>query len=211
MAETLIENAGTIDVTALRRSPAAHLAELFAQAAVLGQRGVELREVPFTTMVGLRVLPGSDGAARLEKALGTALPAGHGQVTAVGPELQVLWLGPDEFLVVSDDDHRSLTDRLAFALQADHGSVIDLSANRTTFELTGPSALPVLEKGCPLDLHPRVFKEGTAANTNIGHIPVILWKTGQESYRIFPRASFADYLGRWLVDAMAEFKAPERT
>lgn len=211
MAETLTENTGTADITALRRSPAAHLADLFAQAAVPGTRGVKLREIPFTTMVGLRVLPASAGATRLEKALGTALPAGHGQVTAAGPELQVLWLSPDEFLVISGEDHLALTDRLASALQADHGSVVDLSANRTTFELTGPSALPVLEKGCPLDLHPRVFKEGAAVNTNIGHVPVILWKTGQETYRIFPRASFADYLGRWLVDAMAEFTAPDAT
>jgi sarcosine oxidase subunit gamma len=33
--------------------------------------------------------------------------------------------------------------------------VVDLSANRTTFELTGPQGRAVLEKGCSLDLHPR--------------------------------------------------------
>lgn len=39
-------------------SPAAHLARRFAQAEVTGARGVSLRELPFLTQVGLRVVPG---------------------------------------------------------------------------------------------------------------------------------------------------------
>jgi sarcosine oxidase subunit gamma len=87
--------------------------------------------------------------------------------------------------------------------------VVDLSANRTTFELSGPRARAVLEKGCALDLHPRILKAGTALNTEVGNIPVVLFKDGEESFRLFPRASFADYLGRWLLDAMREFASPE--
>lgn len=209
MAElTLVETNATPDISALRRSPAAHLAGLFAEAGVEGSRGVALRELPFQTMVGLRVAQQSDSAHRLEEALGAHLPDRHGLVTS-GSGRSILWLSPDEFLVLSDEDHAELTQVLEEALRADRGSVIDLSANRTTFELAGPSSRAVLEKGCPLDLHPRVFKAGTAVNTNIGHVPVILWKTEADTYRIYPRSSFADYLGRWLVDAMAEFKAPE--
>jgi sarcosine oxidase, subunit gamma len=87
--------------------------------------------------------------------------------------------------------------------------VVDLSANRTTLELSGPSARAVLEKGCALDLHPREFVVGSAYVTLIGSVPVFLWKVEEETYRILPRSSFADFLGRWLLDAMAEFKAPE--
>ena len=94
--------------------------------------------------------------------------------------------------------------------------------NRTTLELSGPRARDVLEKGCALDLHPRVFTAGTALSTEIGGIPAILWKTAEiggipailwktaeETYRIFPRASFAEFLGRWLLDAMREFASTE--
>ncbi|MXI21865.1 sarcosine oxidase subunit gamma, partial [Escherichia coli] len=98
---------------------------------------------------------------------------------------------------------------LTTALGSDAGQVVDLSANRTTFELTGSHARAVLEKTCSLDLHPRVFKAGTAVSTELAHIPVMLWKTSDESYRIFPRASFADFLGRWLLDAMREYASPE--
>jgi sarcosine oxidase subunit gamma len=50
---------------------------------------------------------------------------------------------------------------------------------------------------------------GSAYLTLIGSVPVMLWKADQERYWILPRSSFADFLGRWLIDAMAEFKAPE--
>jgi len=131
-----------------------------------------------------------------------------------GNGASVLWLGPSEFLVVAPENaHESLGGNLigslVEALDNAPGQVVDLSANRTTFELTGPRARAVLEKGCALDLHPRSFTPGTALNTEVGNIPVVLQKTGDESFRLFPRASFAEFLGRWLLDAMREFASPE--
>ncbi|MDQ4502394.1 sarcosine oxidase subunit gamma family protein [Sinomonas sp. ASV322] len=196
---------GTSD---LRRSPAAHLAPLFAAAEVTGPNSVALREVPFLTMVGLRVAPDSDSADRVEARLGTQLPARCGDV-GIGTGCSVLWLGPDEFLVVTTASSAEFTARLVQAIGTEPGSAVDLSANRTTFELTGRAARDVLEKGCPLDLHPRAFAVGSAYVTQLGPVPIILWKTGPETYEIYPRASFADYLGRWLLDAMAEFRALE--
>lgn len=196
------------DLAARRRSPAAHLVARFAAAEVTGPRGVALREVPFRTMIGIRAVPGTAAGEQLETALGALLPTSCGQV-AVGRSGSVLWLSPDEFLLVSDADHTELTKSLAGALAGEPGSVTDLSANRTTFELAGPSARAVLEKGCPLDLHPRAFPAGSAYLTAIGSVPVIVWKTGDGSYEIMPRSSFADFLGRWLLDAMTEFSARE--
>jgi sarcosine oxidase subunit gamma len=144
---------------------------------------------------------------RIETRLGASLPATCGAVT-IGDGVSMLWLSPDEFLVVSDRQPAELTASLVAALEGEPGSATDLSANRTTFELSGPSARAVLEKGCPLDLHPRAFDVGSAYVTLIGSVPVILWKVADESYEILPRSSFADFLGRWLLDAMAEFKAP---
>ncbi|HEU5485002.1 MAG TPA: sarcosine oxidase subunit gamma family protein [Microlunatus sp.] len=192
----------------LRTSPAALLADRFAAAEVTGPRGVSVREIPFRTMIGIRVLPSSPGAARLRSRLDVTLPAACGEVEQ-RDGLAVLWLSPDEFLVVGEEDPSTLTAGLVDALAGAAGSVTDLSANRTCFELSGPSARPVLEKGCPLDLHPRAFAVGTAFLTTIGPVPVIVWKTGELTYQIFPRSSFADFLGRWLLDAMAEFAAPE--
>lgn len=200
------------DTAGLRRSPAAHLADSFAAAS---SADVALREIPFRTMVGLRVLPGADAAARVESALGLLLPCRVGTVSAsdAARGISVLWLAPDEFLVVADGDAPGtapdeLTALLAEALDDAPGAAVDLSANRTTFRLEGRAARDVLEKGCPLDLHPRVFVTGAAFVTRLGPVPVVVHRVGADAYDVLPRASFADYLGRWLVDAMAEFAAP---
>jgi sarcosine oxidase, subunit gamma len=211
MVESAVIGASTESMAGeLRRvSPAAHLAERFAAAEVSGPRAVRIREVPFLTMVGLRVVPDAAAAGRIETRLGVSLPSACGAVTT-GDGVSVLWLSPDEFLVVSDERQPApLTTTLVETLRGEPGSATDLSANRTTLELGGPTAREVLEKGCPLDLHPRAFEVGTAYVTRIGPVPVILWKVTEDLYRILPRSSFADFLGRWLLDAMAEFKVPE--
>jgi sarcosine oxidase subunit gamma len=117
----------------------------------------------------------------------------------------VLWLGPDEWLVVSQLPAEALVAALQEAVADAHAAVVDVSANRTVLELTGAAGRAVLEKGCPLDLHPRAFGPGQAVSTTLARIPLILWQVGPESYRLLPRSSFADYVARWLLDAAQEF------
>ncbi|MEO7148154.1 MAG: sarcosine oxidase subunit gamma family protein [Terrimesophilobacter sp.] len=193
------------------RSPLAHLEVAMADGLVEGERGVTLRELAFVTMVTVRVATDQVAAARIAEIVGAALPTECGEV-GVGRDHQVLWLGPDEFLVVSGTDPATLTAQLEDALGVDPGLVVDVSANRTTLELSGPSAREVLEKGCVLDLHPRAFRAGIAVSTMLGPVPVILWQTdASPTYRIMPRGSFADYTARWLLNAMIEFSAPEES
>lgn len=194
---------------ALRTSPLAHLEERMRAAAVTGARGVTLTEWPFVTMVNLRVDPTTEAAERIGKTLGAPLPQQCGHTAVSGPRT-VVWLGPDEWLVLSQaTEETAVTAELREALGADPGSVVDVSANRTTLELSGPAARQVLEKGCPLDLHPRSFGPGRAMSTTVGPVAVLLWQVDDEpTYRLFPRSSFADYLACWLVDAMSEYRGP---
>ncbi|MGF0173829.1 sarcosine oxidase subunit gamma [Streptomyces sp. Marseille-Q5077] len=190
-----------------RTSPLAHLEERMRAATVTGARGVALAERPFLTMVNLRVAPASEAADRMAKTLGTPLPQQCGH-TAASDAHTIVWLGPDEWLVISEGAYVSAD--LKEALGADPGSVVDVSANRTTLELGGPTARQVLEKGCALDLHPRAFGPGRALSTTVGPVAVLLWQVDDEpTYRLLPRSSFADYLARWLIDAMSEYRGPE--
>ncbi|NGO72726.1 sarcosine oxidase subunit gamma [Streptomyces boncukensis] len=201
----MAEPTGTGPVT-LRRSPLAHLEEPMRAASTTGPQGVALSERPFLTMVDVRVAPDAAAAGRIERALGTALPRNCGDTAASGPHV-VTWLGPDEWLVLSQADGTGLAAGLREALGGDPGSAVDVSANRTTLELRGPSARSVLEKGCPLDLHPRSFGPGRAVATTVGPVPVLLWQVdAAPAYRLLPRSSFADYLARWLLDAMREYR-----
>lgn len=192
-----------------RVSPLAHLEERMRAATVTGARDVTLTERPFLTMVNVRVDPVSETADRIGKALGAPLPRECGDTGASGPHTAV-WLGPDEWLVLSRAEASEVTAELRDALGGDPGSVVDVSANRTTLELSGPAARQVLEKGCPLDLHPRAFGPGRAVSTTVGPVAVLLWQVDDTpTYRLFPRSSFADHLARWLIDAMSEYHGPE--
>ena len=189
--------------TGLRRSPLAHLSDRLTATSRLGA-AVALAETAYTGMVSLRVDPVSPAAARVASVLGAGLPAACGEVTGSGPH-HALWLGPDEWLVVTTTDAVALADQLAAAVGEDPGLALDVSANRTLLELSGPRARAVLEKGCPVDLHPRAFGPGRAVSTTLARVPVLVWQSGQSSYRLLPRSSFADYVARWLLDAMLEF------
>jgi heterotetrameric sarcosine oxidase gamma subunit len=187
-----------------RRSPLADAARDLMEGAVTGERNVRVSEWRFTTMVSLRVDPASPAARALEGVLGARLPGSIGGVASQAPH-HVLWQGPDEWLVVSQQPADVLVPALVGAVAGGHAAVVDVSANRTILEVTGAAARAVLEKGCPLDLHARAFGPGRAVTTTLARIPLVLWQVGSNSYRLLPRSSFADYVARWLLDASQEF------
>jgi sarcosine oxidase subunit gamma len=65
----------------------------------------------------------------------------------------------------------------------------------------------VLAKGCPVDLHPRVFPSGSSAQTTLGLAAVVLLAGDDpDEFVVLVRQSFATYLADWLVDAAEEFR-----
>ena len=172
----------------------------------------ELRALPFPVQVGVRVAPGSVAAAAIERALGVALPlAANTFASADGRD--ILWLGPDEWLVVAAATSAGAAGTaLELALQAAAGAgfaaVTNLSAGRAVLELSGPAAREVLACVCGLDLHPLVFGPGRCAQTLLAAAPVILQQLDAEEgagprYRVFVRPSLAAYATEWLRDAIA--------
>jgi sarcosine oxidase subunit gamma len=201
-------------VKALRRSPLSDLAADFEAATVAGPRGVRLREIPFLAQVNLRVDPTDrPSLRRIAAAFGEELPTTPNTVATAGIR-QLLWLGPDEWLVIGpDSDARWIERALRSALgepdpgATGFGSVVNVSAGRTILELSGPAAREVLEKGCALDLHPLAFRPGQCAQTLVSRAEVILHQTSDTpTYRLLVRTSFARYLAFWLLDAMQEFR-----
>jgi len=188
----------------LRRSPLHDMATEIRNGGVTGDRAVQLVEQPFVTMVGVRIDPDSSGARGIDEALGAPLPRRVGETSQAGRHT-ALWLGPDEWLVVSESDAEPLVDQLRTAAGDTPAQVLDLSANRTLIELAGPGARSVLEKGCPSDLHPRSFADGAAVLTTLARVPVLLWKVDADHFRVLPRASLAPYVAAWLLDAVREF------
>ncbi|WP_411284648.1 sarcosine oxidase subunit gamma [Lapillicoccus sp.] len=194
-----------------RRSPLGHrAAELAANPT-----GVGLREVPFLTQLDLRVDPVGPAAGAVAQLLGAPLPTEPNTAVRSG-ELTTMWLGPDEFLVVAPADPTdvratgfatALGTDLLHAVEGENGAVVDVSAHRTTIELSGDRVLDVLAKGCSLDLHPSVFTVGRCEQVLLGLAPVLLLARGGErpAYLLLVRSSFATYVADWLLDASLEY------
>jgi sarcosine oxidase subunit gamma len=113
----------------------------------------------------------------------------------------VLWLGPDEWLVVGlPGTAGSTIEELEETLGAEHRSVIDVSANRVVLEMSGDDRHDVLSTACSLDLDPRSWRPMTCAQTLLGRAQVILQELAGAT-RIFVRPSFAGYVADLLLAA----------
>jgi sarcosine oxidase subunit gamma len=148
-----------------------------------------VRELPFLAQVAVRT-------GEPSRALPTQPNTVRGDASCAA-----LWLGPDEWLVVGPPGSEPEIER-EFASAG--VTTVEVSANRTTLELSGPRARELLESGCPIDLHPRVFGAGRCAQTLLARANVLIWFVSDEPepvYRLFVRPSFAGYVAAWLADA----------
>jgi sarcosine oxidase subunit gamma len=166
-----------------------------------------VRELPFLAQIDLRADP-SDAAlmARLTGALGARPPTEpNTAVVADDGTRHVLWLGPDEWLILSEPDTGpALESAISDAIGDGPGAIVDVSANRTTLSISGPRARDLLAFGCSLDLHERYFKPGMCAQTLLARANVIIVPVGpavEPAFRVLVRPSFATYLAAWLTDA----------
>jgi sarcosine oxidase, subunit gamma len=175
--------------------------------------GVQITPRPFVAMADLRVDPSGPAAASVAEYLGVGLPL-QASTYVEGETATVVWLGPDEWLVLSPfRTPEELETGLRGAVSGSpelHGAVVDVSAQRTTLRLRGEHVRDLLAGGCSVDLHPRTFGRGAAAQTLLGQAGVVLMAlddTGTH-YQIVTRSSFAGYLTSWLLDAATEYRTP---
>src|SRR3569833_3704254 len=116
----------------------------------------------------------------------------------------VLWLGPDEQLLLGPE----LSDigaALQPALRDLPHSLVDVSHRQTAFEVTGPHATLLLNAGCPLDLDPSAFPVGMCTRTVLAKAEIVLWRTSLDAFHVEVWRSFADYVSRFLAEVAREF------
>jgi sarcosine oxidase subunit gamma len=187
---------------AIARSPLGHL------AAPASGTALALHEKPFHGMVALRLdLRDTDGRSAVETVLRAALPEANRTIACAGGS--ALWLGPDEFLIVTEPGgETALMADLSAALRGRRGAAVDISDSRTIIALSGKRARDLLAKGSGLDLHPRTFAPGQSAQSFLAKVKIALHQLDDgPSYHIIVERSVAEYLFLWLADAAREFSA----
>ena len=173
--------------------------------------GVQVTADPYRTMTILRFAPGGAATEAVAAVLGVAPPT-RPNTWVQGSAGIVIWLGPDEWLVVGDLDRLPRQEpELRAVVVPDGGAAVDVSGQRITLTLRGGHIRDVLAKGCPVDLHPRVFPSGSSAQTTLGQAGVVLLATKDpDEFIVLVRQSFAGYLADWLLDAAQEFSSVDR-
>ncbi len=160
-----------------------------------------IREAGFPAQVSLRLKPGGAEAGRVVAALGCALPEACRLTGADG--YQVLWLGPDEFLVIgAARAQEALAELLSDAIAGGSGAVVDLSGNRELLVLSGPAARDVLGTCVAFDLRERSFPVGACVQTMLQKAQILIARPSDEELHLFVRPSFAAYARAWLADGI---------
>lgn len=162
---------------------------------------------PFLTMTSLRFAPGGPVTDAVTAVLGVAPPA-QPNTWIRGNAGPVIWLGPDEWLVISEVTAPETREaELRAAVRPSGGAAVDVSGQRVTLTLRGRHVRDVLAKGCALDLHRTVFRPESSAQTTLGRAGVVLLAgEDPDKFTVLVRQSFAGYLADWLIDAAEEFR-----
>ncbi|MFJ7216246.1 sarcosine oxidase subunit gamma [Amycolatopsis sp. NPDC098790] len=153
---------------------------------------VDAVDEPFRTQLTVRLRDG-------DTLLGVPLPgpcrytSGHG--------VDILWMGPDEYLVLGPELSRESSD-LEAALSRESAAVVDVSAQRNVVRLTGEHAADVLAHGCSIDLE--ASPPGTCVQTLLARTGIVLM-VREDGFTILVRQSFSDYFKAWLADASLEY------
>lgn len=163
----------------------------------------ELSVVPRATRLSLRVDPGQLGS--VESAFGAGIAVKAGTFTQ-GDDRLALWLGPDEWLLIANEETPSVVaDRIAEALGTTPHAIVDVSERSVTLVLSGPMAATVINAGCPLDLSLDAFPVGSGTRTVLAKSEILLCRTDEDVFLIDVWRSFAPYVWQYLDEARREF------
>jgi sarcosine oxidase subunit gamma len=159
---------------------------------------------------------GDGGDARFRRAVASVValePPAQPCQSVDGLLARLLWLGPDEWCVVSETQAAGpLVAALRSSFAGLHAAVTDVSDGCIVYAVSGAYARDVLAKGCALDLHPRAFAIGQCARTLLAKMPVVLHRrAGPYSFELYVARSYRNYAWAWIESAAREYRIQTAT
>ncbi|MEC5409715.1 sarcosine oxidase subunit gamma [Paraburkholderia sp. MPAMCS5] len=205
-AATVVDRAVGKQTGVWQESPLVGVDALVRKHQSTASAAFRLSERPFLELVNVRGDTRDPAFVQaVESVLGCKPPAKANTVVR-GNGYDMLWLGPDEWLVRSATAHDAartapLQAKLGAAFAGVFASAVDIGSGYTVLEIDGTRAREVLSRGCPLDLHPNLFGDGQCAQSHYFKASITLLPTGADSFDIVVRRSFADYFVKIMLDA----------
>ena len=163
---------------------------------------IKIKELPFIKKINLRLDPNDkDCVSSCSKILGTMLPTKANTYSTNAINEKVIWLGPNEWLIVSDNDDAFLN--LLNEIGDLEASLTDVSENRTIIRISGRYVNVLLSKFLVLDLEKNLSTNSSCAQTLFVKVPVLLVRNhheGTPEIDIFTNRSHANYIFKLIVD-----------
>ncbi len=146
---------------------------------------------------------GAEALAAAASSMGLSDPASGRAAT--GADWALLWLGPDErLLLAAEETDQQLFVRVGDALRGRPHSLVEVSHRQIGLQLSGPHAATILSAGCPLDLDASAFPVGMCTRTVLAKAEIVLWRIADGILHIEVARSFAHYVSSVLAEAARE-------
>lgn len=154
--------------------------------------GAALKEVAGLAIVSVAVpLDGRTAlAAAVKSAFGCALPKPALSALSRDKSVRLVPTQADQFFVLFEHSEPDAADHIAAKL-GDAGYYTDQSDNWVTLALSGPKARSALERICPVDLNPEIFRMNASARTVMHHLGTLILRTGEDAYLLMSARSSA--------------------
>jgi len=167
-----------------------------------------MKEKTPITKINLRGnLENKDFASKIEKILGMVLPKESCR-TSNKEKITSLWLGPNEWLLVSNNEEPKETNTYELEQvlfdnisKANLGAITNVTDHFTIFKLSGSNIFEVLSKGCPFDFSSEYFGDNKVVQTILNHVDVTIHRRTENDVDLYVRRSFAGYLWDCLKDS----------
>ena len=123
-------------------------------------------------------------------------------------KLTSIWLSPDEWMVVSneitkkDTNKYELEESLYSSISKTNlGAVADVTDQFVMLELEGSKIYELFSSGSPFNFNEFKEKKGSATQTLLNNIDVIIHNKSENLVNLFVRRSFSEHLFSWINDS----------
>lgn len=190
------------------------MSELFAsdliapdagETPLLSQTDVSILKAAPVTRLSYRGREASLKAAG--DAFGTPLPV-KPLACETAPKRAALWMGPDEWtLLAPEEELDSVFQAIEGKLGDTPHALVDVSHRSLAVIVSGNKAEWLLNTGIFIDLSLEAFPVGTVTRTVFHKAPVLIWRTGPDTFVVEAWVSFMDYVSGLLVQSAQELEA----
>ena len=123
-------------------------------------------------------------------------------------KLTSIWLSPDEWMVISNElieknnNSYDLEESLYNSISKTNlGAVIDVTDQFVMLELEGSKIYELFSSGSPFNFNEFKEKKGSATQTLLNNIDVIIHNKSENLVNLFVRRSFSEHLFSWINDS----------